>query len=193
MSRRRRALVELAVVAVAPLALRHPAISRYEYRALGTVVRRRPDCLRALLSVLTEMGGVLPVTLAASTAASCAKRQGVPDSEIARTLAVGAGGILARRALAESVRRSRPPKQWWWSTPSGFSYPSRHAAWIVLGCGAVADLSRARGPGACPAAGRTLIATVGITRVVLAVHWPSDVVAGLVFSSAWRHVWSRND
>jgi membrane-associated phospholipid phosphatase len=188
---RGRALVGLTAVALAPVALRHPAINRRERRALGYVVRYRPSLLREPLSILTEIGGVLPVTGAVSVMAIHARRQGMPDSDIGRALAVGAGGVLARRVLAETVRRGRPPRNWWWSEPSGFSYPSRHATWIALGCGALTDLSQASG-GRSSAARGSLVGVVGMTRVALAVHWPSDVGAGLVFSSAWRKLWATN-
>jgi membrane-associated phospholipid phosphatase len=96
---------------------------------------------------------------------------------------------LVRRVIAEAVRRQRPPESWWWATPNGYSYPSRHVVWAVLGYGAAADLLGAGG------ARREVIAllrapAVGVaaTRVVLAVHWPSDVLAAAVFAASWRRL-----
>lgn len=184
--------VVLAAVTAAPMVLRRPRVRDVEHEGLRLIVAHRPERIRPATRAVTELGGIPVVSTAVLAAALMAKRRGAATSEIVPALATAGGGVLARRVLAEAVRRTRPPADWWWSEPTGYSYPSRHVTWIVLGCGAIGDVRRAGGGvGDWNGLSRLLIAVVGITRVVLAVHWPTDVVAGVGFGTAWRRLWSR--
>lgn len=183
--RRWGAAVTLAVVALAPLTPAREPVQRRDRALLTAVVTRRSPgwvgpALR--LTALAEPAVVLPVCAAAATAAH---RRGVPPARSTRVLAGAAAGIAGRRLLAGAVRRQRPPSSWWWHTPSGYSYPSRHVTWAVLGYGAAADLLHLSGP--ADFLMRTGPTTaVAATRLVLAVHWPSDITAALAFAVAWR-------
>lgn len=190
MSSRLRAGAALAAVAVAPAVLRQQALHRRELGALRRVVEHRPARLRPQARLVTELGAVMPVSGAVAVATLQARRHGVDGSEVTRSLAVFASGIALRRLLAEMVRRERPPSQWWWSEPSGYSYPSRHVTWIALGTGTILDLGTGgRSSTLAGALRTTVVGMVFLTRVVLAVHWPTDVAAGLAYSAAWRRLW----
>ena len=77
------------------------------------------------------------------------------------------------------------------------SFPSGHATIAALLCFSLAVVAvqemKAKHHGSIRpwavalAAGLTL--AVGVSRVYLGVHWPSDVVAGWAFGSAWLLVW----
>jgi membrane-associated phospholipid phosphatase len=160
---------------------------RADRSMLSWVVGRRPTAWRLparRLTALAKPSAVVPV-LAASTA--WATTTGVPITRVARVLGVAGVGIAARRALEETVRRSRPPSEWWWQEPSGYSYPSKHVTWAVLGYGAAADLV---GAGPLPARGlaTALSTVVAGTRLVLAEHWPSDVLAAAGLALAVRRL-----
>ncbi|MBU1463347.1 MAG: phosphatase PAP2 family protein, partial [Alphaproteobacteria bacterium] len=62
------------------------------------------------------------------------------------------------------------------------SFPSGHAAGNMMMFGALAMLARRRG--GYGAAGM-MIALIGISRVWLGVHWPSDVTAGWIEGLGW--------
>jgi membrane-associated phospholipid phosphatase len=160
---------------------------RADHSMLSWVVGRRPTAWRLparRLTALAKPSAVVPV-LAAS--AAWAAYTGVPVPRVTRVLGVAGVGIAARRALEETVRRSRPPAEWWWQEPSGYSYPSKHVTWAVLGYGAAADLV---GHGHLPArALATALSTVVAgTRLVLAEHWPSDVLAAAGLALAVRRL-----
>lgn len=164
-------------------------VRRRERALLAAAVARRSPAWRRPAKLLTDLAAPPVVAAAVATAAVWAVRRGVPTASALRTLAAAGVGIGLRRGLAEAVRRERPPAAWWWDAPTGHSYPSRHVTWAVLGYGAVADLLTAAGsPGGSSALRAIPPAAVAVSRVVLAVHWPSDVLAGGVFASAWRQL-----
>lgn len=175
----------VAAVALAPLTpLRRP-VQRLDRTALGALVERRPKRWQEPARRLTALAEPAIVLSACAVAAARALRHGTPAGSLARALASAAGGIAVRRALAESLHRARPPSGWWWDTPSGFSYPSRHVTWAMLGWGtAVALLVPEPAPRRIATA--ALTTTVAATRLLLAVHWPSDVAAAVAFSMSWR-------
>lgn len=183
------ALLVVTAVATAPITPVRSLVQRADDRLLAGVVAHRRTAWRRparLLTVLGEPPIVVPVW--AGTAA-WALAGGVPAARVLRSGASAAAGIALRRGLAEASHRSRPRRLWWWATPSGFSYPSRHVTWAVLGYGAVSDLMADRGR---PERGRVLLAgaasLTSVTRVVLALHWPSDVAAALALATAWRRL-----
>jgi undecaprenyl-diphosphatase len=99
-------------------------------------------------------------------------------------------GVYAGLAVNGWVDRLRAPVADWAGAASGPSYPSGHttaATLFALSC-AWALSSRAR-PGRSRRAlwlGAACYAVVvGATRVWLGVHWPSDVLGGWLFGTAW--------
>ncbi len=99
-------------------------------------------------------------------------------------------GWAAELLIKEIVRHPRPigisPKL----TAAGwYSYPSGHAMLSVLVFGLGVDLltrGTTRGIRTLAlAAAVALIAAVGLSRVYLGAHWPSDVVGALLAGVAW--------
>jgi undecaprenyl-diphosphatase len=98
------------------------------------------------------------------------------------------GSWLATNLLKLTVERSRPgfgplPE------PASFSYPSGHSSGAAV-CFATAALCLGRGRShgtraALAATAAALACMVAASRVLLGVHWLSDVTAGLMLGSAW--------
>jgi undecaprenyl-diphosphatase len=185
---RLRAVATLAIVACAPATPVWCVVTHVDNVVLAQVVRWRRAAWRRPAAVATELAAPAFVVAAVAATTAYARRRAVPATAIGEVVTVAGLGLAVRRALAEVVRRDRPAASLWWSEPSGFSYPSRHVTWAVLGFGAVADLLAAAGTRqrvvrttrAAPGA------VVAATRVLLAVHWPSDVAAAVGFSVAYR-------
>jgi membrane-associated phospholipid phosphatase len=178
--------VVAAVASLPATPLRGP-VQRADRSVLSRVVQRRPTAWRIPARRLTAVAKPSAVVPVLAVSAGWATYRGVPVTRVAHVLGVAGAGIAARRVLEESVRRSRPPSDWRWQQPSGYSYPSKHVTWSVLGYGAAADLV---GDGHLPARGlATAVSTVVAgTRLVLAEHWPSDVLAAVGLALAVRRL-----
>jgi undecaprenyl-diphosphatase len=105
-------------------------------------------------------------------------------------LVVAGNGILTTttKTLADRVRPTLNPI----AETLGPSFPSGHSSWSAAFFAAAALLlARGRGPRArVVLAGAAAGLAVGIaaTRVLLAVHWLTDVLAGLALGWAWSTV-----
>jgi undecaprenyl-diphosphatase len=106
-------------------------------------------------------------------------------------LLVIAGTGLLTTTVKELADRARPALNPIAET-LGPSFPSGHSSWSAAFLGATAlILSRNRGPhlrAALAGAAAALAVSVAATRVLLAMHWLSDVIAGLALGWAWLAV-----
>jgi undecaprenyl-diphosphatase len=99
--------------------------------------------------------------------------------------------ILVGRALAEvqkySIARARPELEPHLVLVKTSSFPSGHAtsSMIFFLALALALTARSRWHRAAAGAAVTLSFLVGTSRVMLGVHWPSDVVGGWAFGALW--------
>lgn len=90
---------------------------------------------------------------------------------------------LLQQGIKAAVGRERP----WWPDPVDSAhyaaFPSGHAMTAVVSCGLLLWLLRRHGAGprvwrAALAAAWVSVLGVGVTRLYLGVHWPSDVLGG---------------
>jgi membrane-associated phospholipid phosphatase len=93
-----------------------------------------------------------------------------------------AGGTLLNLALKQIFAAPRPDLLPHLDIVHTYSFPSGHSAGNMMLFGALAMLAGRRG--AYWAAGGA-IALIGVSRVWLGVHWPSDVMAGWIEGAGW--------
>jgi len=164
-----------------------------------------------LLRVLTRVGNFPTswiVTAAVALglfAVSQLRGAGVRRAEPLVWLGAVGGGALLGVALKAIFRRDRPPVLHRLVAESSYSFPSSHSVFAAVFFGMLAvELARAVpgvwGKGAAVAGCAALAVTVAASRVWLGVHYPTDVLGGLILGSGWvlavgvaRREWARRD
>jgi membrane-associated phospholipid phosphatase len=148
---------------------RHPAFDRFgvDLAATGT---------GAPAYAVAAVAGAL------ATVAATGTRRGWWRGALVGVAALALAELL-RISLATAIARPRPPRADWLAYASGHAFPSGHtttSALLAIGL-AAALLTRSQRPITRAAAvlGPALWAVaVGVDRVYLGVHWPTDVLAG---------------
>jgi undecaprenyl-diphosphatase len=101
-----------------------------------------------------------------------------------------AGAGLLDALLKQSFRRVRPAAFFDYPLPTSASFPSGHAFFAASFFGGLAVLASARVRNPLLqtliwAGAAVLILLVGLSRVYLGVHYPSDVLAGYAAATVW--------
>lgn len=99
------------------------------------------------------------------------------------------GELVCESAVKVLVARPRPTLVDPVASASGYSFPSGHAggsaavygALMLVGVGVVARWARL----SLVTGAAVLVGAVAVSRVLLGVHYPSDVAAGVVLGLAW--------
>lgn len=162
-----------------------------EERALATVAAWRSPAATTFFTLVTSLGDLWAVALAAAVVSPLLHRLTHGWEAVWLLWASLLGALAVTGAIKVVVGRARPLDALV-AAGSG-AFPSGHAsrAAAVLGLVAIAVVLlarhraiRATAVGLC-AAGIGLIA---LSRVYLGVHWPTDVLYGLVVGFAWLAV-----
>lgn len=111
-------------------------------------------------------------------------------------IAATALGSLTVETIKALVSRSRPDLAGRLMEETSKSFPSGHAAlsaivYLTLATLLFPVLPNRRIRAFVLIVALTLTLSVGVSRVYLGVHWPSDVVAGWAFGGVWAMLWWR--
>lgn len=113
------------------------------------------------------------------------------DLAAALTLAATVlGGATLNHLLKHTLQRPRPGLEEALGLPTDFSFPSGHVANATLLYGALAVLVLQRATlrtvrWAVVCSALLMVSTVGLSRLVLRVHWLSDVLAAVPVGMGW--------
>lgn len=146
-----------------------------------------PQLLQAM-SIVTHLGDTSVLTGLVVTAAAVLLLRRRTTLAASFALAAAGGGLLIRTMKAV-FERTRPERLHDLSPVHGYSFPSGHAAgsMLVYGLGAYLLIRHLPRTWHLPtgAVALLLIVTVGASRVLLQVHYASDVLAGWMLAASW--------
>jgi undecaprenyl-diphosphatase len=169
-------------------------VDSLELNAARDIAAQRTAALTDVARVLTWAGSAFLLVPLAVVACLGFARAGLPRQALAVALSLG-GAMLISNWIKLLVARPRPPVEHLQAV-TGSSFPSGHATqasafWFSLvfaiaAAGAPPKLTRV-------AAGLALavVLVVAATRVYLGVHYPSDVLAGMLLGTGWAAYVSR--
>ncbi|GAA3732798.1 hypothetical protein GCM10022225_13620 [Plantactinospora mayteni] len=140
--------------------------------------------------LVTDIGGKVLLAAILSTVACAVALRLRSWRPVVLAAVAGGGGALLVAGIKALISRDRPDPLYRAVFESGFSFPSGHAASALVILGTVAWLismvtaSRTLQATAWLTAG-VLAVAVGLSRVYLGVHYPSDVLAGWALGACW--------
>ncbi|WP_392842267.1 phosphatase PAP2 family protein [Streptomyces sp. LN500] len=183
------------------LTARHGSVLPIDRAAHTWSLHHRPAALVTEARVVTATGtGAFPYTAAVAAGLTAGRDMRHRLAYAAGALAFLLLGQALRLGLMESIGRPRPAVGDWATHASGFAFPSGHATTSALMAGLLvaaighrAWLRRARAATSGRSIGTAAVAVllgcwaaaVGMSRVLLGVHWVTDVVAGWLFAAVW--------
>lgn len=163
-------------------------IGQFDDRLTQTLARElSPDTLRFFGS-WTHLGDPMPLTLLVMAVGVLLLLRRHTALALGWVVACAGAGLL-NMLLKQIFERVRPVHEHGFAQAGGYSFPSGHTSGSLVVYGMLAYLClrllppRWHLPGVLLAA--TLAFSVGWSRVILQVHWASDVVAGFAFGVAW--------
>ncbi|MCU1456536.1 MAG: phosphatase family protein [Actinomycetia bacterium] len=163
-------------------------LAHYDSSAAHWGARHATSASTTVLRDLSQLGGTWGSIAVALATAVVASRKLRPRSVVLFLVVVMVGESVLVAVIKGIVGRARPNIDRLTGF-SGASFPSGHAATAAATFAAIALLlgysqtrsRRAVIAGVCAA----VAVTVAATRVLLGVHWLTDVVAGLVLGWTW--------
>jgi undecaprenyl-diphosphatase len=164
-----------------------------DHLAMRWVEAHRSAALTTVLVGVTNLGSTpaLIVVLAAVSGVLSVRRHSLRPVLLA--IAVTGGEQTLVYLVKASVGRLRPDPAAWLVDAAGFSFPSGHAGNSLAGFAVLAWLvclgvTNVRIRAAAWASAATLACAVGLSRIYLGVHYPSDVLAGWLVGGLWLGV-----
>ena len=173
--------------------LDNAALVRWDMAADAAIhARMTPPDLR-IVNLVTQLGSPVAMVLLGLAGAAWLWRSGC------RTLLVGwsaayVGGAIIGQVLKYAVHRTRPVYGSAYLHGSSFSFPSGHAMGSIIGYGMLLYVLRQVWHGGgrrrriVEVVASLFIVAVGVSRILLGVHYPSDVLGGWAAGAAWMAV-----
>lgn len=167
-------------------------LGRFDSALSAALSRHASDAQLSIFALLTHLGDkrfLIPLVAAVALVLLIRKRWFLAA---AWTLATAGGGLL-NVALKAVFERSRPEHLHGFASADGWSFPSGHASGSLIVYGLLGYLVVVHLPRRLhlPVAAviMLLIVCVGFSRVILQVHYFSDVLGGYAFGASWVAAW----
>ncbi|WP_066272228.1 phosphatase PAP2 family protein [Hydrogenophaga palleronii] len=167
------------------------AIGLFDVRLSETLARELSPATLRSVALATHLGD--PITLTLLVVAVSVLLLVRRHTRLAFGWALACtGGAVFHRTLKQIFARVRPVHEHGFAVADGYSFPSGHTTGSVVVYGMLAYLYVRQLPPRwhLPAvlAAASLAFGMGFSRVMLQVHWASDVIAGFASGLAWLTV-----
>lgn len=167
-------------------------LGQFDIALSGALSRHASDQQLQTFATITHMGDKVFLVALVLVVAVCLLRRREMFTAGAWVVACGLGGLL-NSALKESFARARPEHLHGFATATGWSFPSGHSSGSIIVYGLLGYLAVLHTPKSVhipvAALAMMLVVFVGSSRVILQVHYFSDVLAGYAFGAAWVAAW----
>ena len=169
---------------------RSPALLELDRTVMSFVVDHRTPGIDQAMRVVTVAGSWIAALALAVVVLVLVVAHGLPAAVAVAVPAAWIGELLAVTLAKEVVQRPRPPEHVQHVGSHGWSFPSGHSATAVVVFLMTATLVTAvvvrRVVRLLMWALCALMALlVGFSRIELGVHWTTDVLASLIWTSCW--------
>jgi undecaprenyl-diphosphatase len=170
------------------------AVFSVDAQARAAVHSLASPALTVLMRLATLMGSWAWLTAVTVVGLLLLRRLGaIPRARLLLVAVIGT--LVLENGLKLLVRRARPDPYFGTVLPVSYSFPSGHAldsfviyfTLVTL----VAPYLAVRAERIALFAGSALLVLlIGMSRVYLGVHWPSDVLGGWAVGAAWLAAWA---
>lgn len=167
-------------------------LGQFDIALSAAIGRHASDDQLQTFAILTHLGDkAFLIPLVAVVALLLLWRRHV-FTATAWVVACALGGLL-NVALKAIFERSRPDFVHTFATADGWSFPSGHSSGAIIVYGLLGYLAVLHTPKSIhiptAAVAMALVVCVGSSRVILQVHYFSDVLAGYAFGASWVAAW----
>jgi undecaprenyl-diphosphatase len=181
------------LIGVGELVVHSGAVQGFDDHVTSFVVTHRSAGLNAAMKAVTWLGSWVAVLAVAGLVLLLVLRRRLPVGLLLLSVVAWAGTQGGTTLAKNVVQRPRPPEDLRLVSAHGWSWPSGHTATATLVFGVLVAvvwmLTTRLGLRLLAVVGWIFVAAaVAFSRVELGVHWTTDVLASLVFTTAWLAV-----
>lgn len=183
------ALLALALFTWLSLEVYRGQTLRFDQLVRTTLHLHASPMLTAVMRAFTFIGGPVSLCVLVAFAILTFWIAGLRHEARVMTIAL-AGALVLEIGLKHLFHRPRPQPYFSTPVPASFSFPSGHALYAMCLYGMLAALV---GPRTRTRTAKIaiwivcllMIACIGVSRIYLGVHYPSDVIAGYASALVW--------
>ncbi|MDQ6758785.1 MAG: phosphatase PAP2 family protein [Acidobacteriota bacterium] len=183
------ALIALALLSWLALEVRRGETLRFDSQVRSTLHQHASPALTTVMKAFTLAGSSLPSLLLLAAAVSAFWLAGLHRQAMMMLITM-AGALVIELSLKHVFHRARPEPYFNFPLPTSYSFPSGHALSAACFYGMLALLLAARVQRlthrlAIWLGCTSIIVMIGLSRIYLGVHYPSDVAAGYATACVW--------